>query len=252
MQALVVGAAVIDVALVVDVQSSQQEWHLANGGLLNVALPQLFADFQQLHGGDILAHQEASQMIAQAADKVLWLKAFADDVVEQEQNVGRVALQHVLDDFEIIVVIQHVEVLDDILVGNVFARETDHLVENGECVAQGAIGFLGDDVERFGFGGDAFARGNESEMFRNILNGDALEVENLATGKNGRNDFVFFGRGQNEFGIRWRLFQSLQEGVESCRRKHVNLIDYIDLILTDLRGDAHLLDKASDVFHRVV
>ena len=63
MQAFVVGAAVIDVALIVDVQGSQKEWHLANGGLLNVALPQLFADFQQLHGGGILAHQEASQMV---------------------------------------------------------------------------------------------------------------------------------------------------------------------------------------------
>ena len=120
-------------------------------------------------------------MVAQSADEMLRFKAFADDVVEQEQNVGRVALQNVVDDFEIIVVIQHVEVLDDILVGDVFARETDHLVENGECVAQGAIGFLGDDVERFGFGGDAFARGDESEMLRNVLNGNALEVENLAT-----------------------------------------------------------------------
>lgn len=181
MQALVVGAAVIDVALIVDVQGSQKEWHLANGGLLYVALPQLFADFQQLHGGGIFAHQKASQMIAQSADEMLRFKAFADDVVEQEQNVGRVALQNVVDDFEIIVVIQHVEVFDDILVGDVFARETDHLVENGECVAQGAIGFLGDDIECFGFGSDAFARGDESEMLRNVLNGDALEVENLAT-----------------------------------------------------------------------
>ena len=63
---------------------------------------------------------------------------------------------------------------------------------------------------------------------------------------------MFFGRGQNEFGIRGRFFQSLQESVESCRRKHVNLVDDIDLVLTDLRGNAHLLDKASDVFHRVV
>lgn len=39
MQTLVVGAAVIDIALVVDVQGSQKEWHLANGGLLYVALP---------------------------------------------------------------------------------------------------------------------------------------------------------------------------------------------------------------------
>ena len=84
MQTLVVGASVIDVALVVDVQGPQKERHLANGRLLNVALPQLFADFQKLRGGGIFAHQKASQVVAHAADEMLRFKAFADDVVEQK------------------------------------------------------------------------------------------------------------------------------------------------------------------------
>ena len=44
-------------------------------------------------------------MVTHAADKMLRLKAFADDVVEDEQDVARVAMKDMVDDLEIIVVI---------------------------------------------------------------------------------------------------------------------------------------------------
>ena len=120
-------------------------------------------------------------MVAQAVNEMLGLKAFADDVVEDEQDVARVAVEDVIDDLEIIVVVEYVEVVDDVLVGDVLARETHHLVEDGEGIAQGAVGFLRDDVQGFGFGADAFALGHKGQMFGDVVNCDALEVKDLAT-----------------------------------------------------------------------
>ena len=84
MQAFVVGGTVVDVALVVDFQGADKEGHGAGLRLRQVTLPQLLADFQELYGNRVLAHHEASQMVAHAVDKMLGLEAFADDVVEDK------------------------------------------------------------------------------------------------------------------------------------------------------------------------
>ena len=63
---------------------------------------------------------------------------------------------------------------------------------------------------------------------------------------------MLFCGGQDELGIRRRLFQGLQEGVEGGGAEHVDLVDDIDFVLSDLRRDAHLLHQVSDVIHRVV
>ena len=252
MQALVVGGTVVDVALVVDFQRLDEERHGAGLRLGQIPLPQLFTDFKELHRDGVLAHHEAPQMVAHAVDEMLGLKALADDVIEDEQDIARVAAQDVVDNLEIIIVIQHVEVVDDVLIGDVFAREAHHLVEDGECVAQGAVGFLCDDVEGFGLGTDAFALGDKGQMLCDVIHCNPLEIKDLTTRQNGWDDFVLLRGGEDELGIRGRLFQGLQEGVEGCRREHVDLVDDVDLVLPNLRGNPHLVDQTADVFHRVV
>ncbi len=73
-------------------------------------------------------------MVAHAADEMLRLEAFADDVVQDEQDVACLATKDVVDDLEVIVVVEHVQVLDDVLVCDVLAAEAHHLVEDGERV----------------------------------------------------------------------------------------------------------------------
>ena len=181
MQPFVVGCPIVDVALVVDFQGTDEEGHRASLRLCQITLPKLFADFQELHRDWVFAHHEAPQVVAQAVNEMLGLKAFADDVVEDEQDVARVAVKDVVDDLEIIVVVKYVEVVDDVLVSDALAREAHHLVEDGEGVAQGAVGLLGDDVQGFGFGTDAFTLSHKGQMFGDVVNRDALEIEDLAT-----------------------------------------------------------------------
>ncbi len=191
-------------------------------------------------------------MVAHATDEMLWLEALADDVVEDEQDVAGPAVKDMVDDLEVIVVIQHVQVVDDILIGDVLAAETYHLVEDGKGVAQGTVGFLGDDVQRFRLGIDAFALGDISQVLGDIVHRNPLEVKNLATRKDGGDNLVLLRRGKDELGIRRWLFQCLQESVEGRCRQHVNLVDDVDFVLPDLRRDPYLVDQIADVIHGVV
>ena len=60
MQPFVVGGTVVDVTLVVDFQSPDEEGHGAGLRLGQITLSQLLADLQKLHGSGVFAHHEAS------------------------------------------------------------------------------------------------------------------------------------------------------------------------------------------------
>ena len=77
---------------------------------------------------------------------MLRLEAFADDVVEKQQDITGIPLKHVIHNLKIIVIVENVEILDDRLIGNLFSGETDHLVEDRQSVTKGSIRLLGDDV----------------------------------------------------------------------------------------------------------
>ena len=89
-------------------------------------------------------------------------------------------------------------------------------------------------------------------MVHYLFDAHALEVVGLASRENGRQDLVLLCRGEDEYGVGGRLFESLEEGVESRRAEHVHLVDNEHLVLPDLWRNAHLLDEVSDVVDRVV
>ena len=63
---------------------------------------------------------------------------------------------------------------------------------------------------------------------------------------------MFFCCSQDEFRIRRRLFQSLEESIESSLRKHVNLIDDIHFISSHLRWYSNLVNEITDVINGVI
>ena len=64
MQTFVVGAAVVDIALVVDVQGFDKEGYWAVLGLRQIALSQLLADLKELYSDGVFAHHQAPQVVA--------------------------------------------------------------------------------------------------------------------------------------------------------------------------------------------
>ena len=121
MQSFVADAAVVDIALVVDVECLDQEGQGAALCLLHVATPELLAHFEELHCGGVLAHQEAAQVTAHSVDEMLRFETFINNIVDHQQDVAGVALQKVVDNPEVIVVVEHIEVFDDRLIGDAVA-----------------------------------------------------------------------------------------------------------------------------------
>ena len=82
---------------------------------------------------------------------------------------------------EIMVVIQNIEVLDDLFVGNGRAAEGYGLVKKREGIPHGPIGFLGQNVQGILFDLYGFLMGDLLEVADNVRNGDPVEVVGLAT-----------------------------------------------------------------------
>ena len=89
-------------------------------------------------------------------------------------------------------------------------------------------------------------------MVYHVLDRDPVEVIDLASRKNGRDDFLLFRRRQDENDIRRRLLQSFQKGVEGRRCQHVDLIDNEHSVLPARRGNLNLLHEVAYIFHSVV
>ena len=127
-----------------------------------------------------------------------------------------------------------------------------HLVEDGQCVAHGAVGLLGDDVERGGLGLDIFLLTDVLQLLHDVGHGDAGKIIDLATRQDGGNHLLLLGGGKDEDGIFGRFLQRLEEGIEGRLRQHVHLIDDDYAVTPRLRRDAHLLGQVADVVHAVV
>src|SRR4051812_41653221 len=89
-------------------------------------------------------------------------------------------------------------------------------------------------------------------MIRHILNPDTVKIEDLASGQDRWEYLMLFGGRQYKDGIVRRFFQRFQEGVESCLRQHVHLIDDVYLIAAGLGWYAHLLYQAADIINRII
>src|SRR5690606_14831556 len=164
-----------------------------------------------------------------------------------------VLCQQGIHDAEVVIVVEDVQIGQRLPVGDALAgRIRDHQVENGKRIAQGAVGFPGDQVKRFGLCGNVLAFGDLLQMCCNVGDLDSVKVEYLAARQNGGQHLVLFRRGQNENGIWRRFLQRFEKSVEGRAGEHVNFVDYVDLEATVLRRVAHLVDQVADIVDGVV
>ena len=84
---------------------------------------------------------------------------------------------------------------------------------------------------------------NVAQIAHHIHNADAVEVIDLASGQDCRDDLVLFSGCQNEYGVGRRLFQGFQECVESLVAEHMHLVYDIDAVAPHLGRDLHFLNE---------
>ena len=191
-------------------------------------------------------------MLCQSVDEELCIETVVTNLLEDEQCAGHIARQECLVEAEVVVVIEHIEVLDGALVGDIPLARGRHLVEYRERVAHGAVGLLCYDIECGTLGLDAAVVGNILQLCHNVGHCDACEIVDLASRQNGGNDLLLLGSGENEDGILGRFLECLEKGVECLRREHVHLVDDEHAVTAHLWRDAHLVGDAADVVDRVV
>ena len=76
---------------------------------------------------------------------------------------------------------------------------------------------------------------------------DPAQVKALAARQDGHRHLADLGGGKNELGVRRRLFQRLEQGIERALGQHVHLIDHIDLVARLNRAIAHTVQKIAHI-----
>ncbi|VUD69780.1 hypothetical protein MET9862_00338 [Methylobacterium symbioticum] len=123
----------------------------------------------------------------------------------------------------------------------------DGLVEEGERVAHRTLGGAHQGAERLVLDRDALRSADALEMGGEHVGLDAAQVEALAAREDRDRDLADLGGGEHELGVRRRLLQGLQEGVERLLREHVDLVHDVDLVAGRDGGVADAVDDAAHV-----
>ena len=121
------------------------------------------------------------------------------------------------------------------------------LVKVGEAVAHGTVRLFGENLERLVGGVDVFLLADVAQARGNLADGQALEVETLHSGKDGRQELVHFGGREDENHVRRRFLEGLQERVECALGEHVDFVDNENLVLADDRRVLDAVNHVADV-----
>ena len=81
---------------------------------------------------------------------------------------------------------------------------------------------------------------------------DAAQVEALAARQHRDRHLADFGGGEDELGVRRRLFQRLEQRVERRAREHVHFVEDVDLVARRHRRVAHRVVDLAHVVDAVV
>ena len=191
-------------------------------------------------------------MLGESLNEQSAIEPLVDNRVEQYHDVAHIINNREVDDLEVVLGIEHVEVLNHFVVGDIALTERSGLVEDGERIAHTAVGLLCDNSQSLFFILDAFLLSDGLQMVDRVADGHPFEIVDLTAAEDGRQDLMLLGRSEDEDDVCGWLLQRFQKGVESGCGKHVHLVDDEDLVSADLRRDTCLFHQRLDVFHTVV
>ena len=153
-------------------------------------------------------------MLGKTLNHVAAIETAAQNAVERNHHLCHLVLQSQVYQTEIVVAVEHVQVLDNLLVSDVAHAEAGSLVEDGESIAHTSVSLFGYHGERLLFILYAFLLSHHLQVSDGVGHGHALEVVNLTSAENGRQNLVLFGSGKDKDYMRRWLFQRFEEGVK--------------------------------------
>src|SRR5262249_714832 len=79
-----------------------------------------------------------------------------------------------------------------------------------------------------------------------------MQIESLATTKDGRQNFLRLSGSKNELHVLWRLLQCFQERVKRRGRQHVHFVDEVNFVTAFGRRIPNVLAQLANVLDAVV
>ena len=120
------------------------------------------------------------------------------DFVKQEKHFLKTPVKGHLCQTEIIIPVQYIQIGNNLFVCHFFTAHGNTLIQQRKGIPHGSVCLLGYDAKRIPTNGYPFFFCYLFQVMCHCLNRDTVEIKDLASGKNGGEDFVFFGCGQNE------------------------------------------------------
>ena len=122
-------------------------------------------------------------------------------------------------ELKIVVGIEYIEYGNRLLIGDVRAAESYELVEDREGVTHTAVCLLRNDVEGILGDGDAFVRGHRLQVRDGVGDSDAIEVIDLASAEDGRQNLMLLRGSEDEDRVPSRRKVSPLKGSEPAHRR---------------------------------
>ena len=126
------------------------------------------------------------------------------------------------------------------------------LIQKAQGISHGPVGCLGDVSDCLVLYLNAFRPGQFQQSVCNGFNGYSSEVVSLAPGQNRDRKLMHFRGRQYKNHIRWRLLQCFEQRIKGTYRKHMHLIDDINLILSFRRRVRNFFNNLTNVVHAVI
>ncbi len=142
---------------------------------------------------------------------------------------GDIALHHRLEEVDDARAIREAQRGTHGLRLDIPAAMGDRLIHQRERVAHRAFGSTRDEAKSLALDLNLLLRSDASEIGDHLLRLDAAQVEALAAREHRHRHLADFGRREQEFHMRRRLFQRLQQAVEGGGGEHVHFVDDVDL-----------------------
>ncbi len=191
-------------------------------------------------------------MLDEAGDELAEVFAFGDDAVDEGEGGGQVMAAEDIGELGEQGEVNSAEDLGD-HVGRDGALGVGHgLVEQGEGVAHGPVGGVGQHRDGLAVDLDGLFLGHAADGVLDVADADAVEVEALAAGEDGGEDAMGLGGGEDEDDVGGRLLERLEEGVEGGGAEHVHLVDDVHLDAQLSRGEGHPFEHGANIIHAAV
>ena len=131
MQPLVYGQAIARLTLVCQFQAVVKELETAFCSLAGITLLKGIGIIQKGVQTTGLAHYQVSEMGSQGRYKILGVESLGQDFVKDHKRSAVVSFKESVHQAETVLIVQHIEVLNDALVLDVRSAERNGLVEYG-------------------------------------------------------------------------------------------------------------------------